>query len=822
MCYHVYPTELAFLFKVYKLFFFTEFYNGTVNDLILEVQVRGNPTPKIKWFRDGIELQDTEGEKYFQMREPDGVHKLTIHDPQRMDEGRYMIEAENIAGKETIRHEIKKLNKEEYCHVYGIKYHDPTIMKHGAYEEPVAGNTVIREAREFVFMDDGSYYIRGQTPEHLWEYETDTSADSEYEPYVGSTEDEIDTNEQNDDDEDEDKDEDEEEKNTTDNEENNDTKDDREHSNINKPCASKVIKRGPKIKKMRKKASKKQIPIISDEVKNLDEKDRIVEKPKPQESPMSDFEKDASRRDRYQKLFPELVPGPCLLKPDKTCLKFMTELRDVTVMEGASFRLFVTVLGPKPDNIKWLKNDEPMEFSKNGIIKNQTKDNTGILHFLKSCVTDEGLYTVIVTHKDQSITSRANVKILKSCTKLLTQGTAPRFITRIEQHYDCRVDDLILETHIKGDGLLNVQWFLDGIEICNNEKYIQIREPMGVYKLCIHNPQVRDNGHYTIQVTNDYGVEELKYHLRLEGKQEKSCYGIFHADPRRQYKDEEVKEQRQYREVVFLEDGSYYVRGQTPEQFWEWETDTSAESEYEMIKSESEESPDETEDQDESEKEDKDTSSMAADEEIAADATQSDEISEIDKEDVIEKTPKPIRRGPKIKKMRKKIYKPSEKPIETPQQPDLKKTCIAAERQTKQTISHKILSDQPKDAPLKSKKKPVEVEFISHLRNQTLLKGKTLSLNCCCSDNTKLEVNWYKDGEKFEMNRRCVSDVHFGFITLEIYRTVVEDSGTYECHVKTANGEAKESCKITVFELPDKQTVDLVPPTFLQLIKGKN
>ncbi|EDS41471.1 conserved hypothetical protein [Culex quinquefasciatus] len=462
-----------------------------------------------------------------------------------MDEGRYMIEAENIAGKETIRHEIKKLNKEEYCHVYGIKYHDPTIMKHGAYEEPVAGNTVIREAREFVFMDDGSYYIRGQTPEHLWEYETDTSADSEYEPYVGSTEDEIDTNEQNDDDEDEDKDEDEEEKNTTDNEENNDTKDDREHSNINKPCASK-------------------------------------------------------------------------------------------------------------------------------------------------------------------------------------------------------------------------------------------------------------------------------------GKQEKSCYGIFHADPRRQYKDEEVKEQRQYREVVFLEDGSYYVRGQTPEQFWEWETDTSAESEYEMIKSESEESPDETEDQDESEKEDKNTSSMAADEEIAADATQSDEISEIDKEDVIEKTPKPIRRGPKIKKMRKKIYKPSEKPTETPQQPDLKKTCIAAERQTKQTISHKILSDQPKDAPLKSKKKPVEVEFISHLRNQTLLKGKTLSLNCCCSDNTKLEVNWYKDGEKFEMNRRCVSDVHFGFITLEIYRTVVEDSGTYECHVKTANGEAKESCKITVFELPDKQTVDLVPPTFLQLIKGKN
>ncbi|KXJ68638.1 hypothetical protein RP20_CCG002351 [Aedes albopictus] len=56
-------------------------------------------------------------------------------------------------------------------------------MKHGVYEEPQ--EVVEREHREVVFLEDGTYYMRGQTPEYLWEFETDTSAESEYEPYDG-------------------------------------------------------------------------------------------------------------------------------------------------------------------------------------------------------------------------------------------------------------------------------------------------------------------------------------------------------------------------------------------------------------------------------------------------------------------------------------------------------------------------------------------------------------------------------------------------------------------------------------------------------------
>lgn len=861
---------LSIVITFYYVCIIAEYYDIQVNDLILEVQVRGNPYPSIKWFRDGIELEETDGDKFFLLREPNGIHKLTIHDPQIKDQGRYMCEAENIAGRESIRYEVRRLNKDDYCHVYGIAHHDPSVMKHGVYEEPQ--EVVEREHREVVFLEDGTYYMRGQTPEYLWEFETDTSAESEYEPYDGPL-----TEEEKEEDDEEEEDAESGEKNEYTKVEENATEEFIEGRNINESAETAeiseadekleekiqpvpMIKRGPKIKKMRKKISKpgkisqvpesQQIPkskeieqkqqtqLTEAGIKNVDPN---TEEQNVQEAQVVDAQEtlekseEVLRKERYLRLFPELVPVPPKPEESKNALKFITELRDITTMAGKPAKLFCTVLGPKPD-IKWFKNGEPMEFTKT--IKNQSHEGTGIVAFAQLFESDEGVYTAVVKNKENHvITTQAKITIIQKPE--LPKGMGPRFITNIDQHYDIRVDDLILETHIKGDGLLMVQWFLDGIEIENNEKYIQIREPMGVYKLCIHDPQPRDSGRYTIQVTNDFGTAEQKYNLRFEGKSAKPSYGIFHADPRRQYDDEVEKQPRQYREVVFLEDGTYYVRGHTPEQFWEWETDTSAESEYEEYVSDgntetSEEKENNEDDYKEGDSKDKenpnDTQPELETSQTEPEKEQDEEEHDADEDgdEPVEEPPKVIKRGPKIKKLRKKISKPTqtteEMPTTVPVPEVIKPQDITSvETAPKLRISQRILSGQPQEPHLepKPKRKPIEVEFISHLRNQTLLKGKTLSLNCCCSDNQKLEVFWYKDGQKFEMNKRCVSDVHFGFITLEIYRTTVEDSGLYECQVKTANGEAKDSCKITVFELPDKEIVELVPPMFIHPLSGK-
>lgn len=59
------------------------------------------------------------------MREPEGVYKLCIHDPQKIDGGRFICEASNSAGKEEIRRTIRFLGKEHYKYLPGIRHADP-------------------------------------------------------------------------------------------------------------------------------------------------------------------------------------------------------------------------------------------------------------------------------------------------------------------------------------------------------------------------------------------------------------------------------------------------------------------------------------------------------------------------------------------------------------------------------------------------------------------------------------------------------------------------------------------------------------------------
>lgn len=96
------------------------------------------PTPKLVWSRDGVELEVENSEKFLVMREPEGIYKLCIHDPQKIDSGRFIIEASNKAGKEEIRRTIRFLGKDHYKYLPGIHHADPKK----AHEEEEGGVVV--------------------------------------------------------------------------------------------------------------------------------------------------------------------------------------------------------------------------------------------------------------------------------------------------------------------------------------------------------------------------------------------------------------------------------------------------------------------------------------------------------------------------------------------------------------------------------------------------------------------------------------------------------------------------------------------------------
>lgn len=71
-----------------------------------------------------------------------------------------------------------------------------------------------------------------------------------------------------------------------------------------------------------------------------------------------------------------------------------------------------------------------------------------------------------------------------------------------------------------------------------------MREPEGVYKLCIHDPSPLDGGRFIVQASNSAGKEEIRKLVKFLGKEHyKYLPGIRHADPKKSHEEEKASEQ---------------------------------------------------------------------------------------------------------------------------------------------------------------------------------------------------------------------------------------------------------------------------------------
>ncbi|XP_068144679.1 muscle M-line assembly protein unc-89 isoform X5 [Drosophila tropicalis] len=78
--------------------------HGKINELQLDVHVRGLPTPSITWVKDGVKIENSD--KYQQVDHEDGTSELFISHPKQSDSGKYVCQAENREGKTEIVHMV--------------------------------------------------------------------------------------------------------------------------------------------------------------------------------------------------------------------------------------------------------------------------------------------------------------------------------------------------------------------------------------------------------------------------------------------------------------------------------------------------------------------------------------------------------------------------------------------------------------------------------------------------------------------------------------------------------------------------------------------
>ncbi|XP_033252965.1 muscle M-line assembly protein unc-89-like isoform X1 [Drosophila miranda] len=78
--------------------------HGKINELQLDVHVRGLPTPSVTWVKDGVKIENSD--KYQQVDHDDGTCELFISSPKPSDSGKYVCQAENREGKTEIVHMV--------------------------------------------------------------------------------------------------------------------------------------------------------------------------------------------------------------------------------------------------------------------------------------------------------------------------------------------------------------------------------------------------------------------------------------------------------------------------------------------------------------------------------------------------------------------------------------------------------------------------------------------------------------------------------------------------------------------------------------------
>ncbi|VDK66159.1 unnamed protein product, partial [Onchocerca ochengi] len=92
-------------------------------------------------------------------------------------------------------------------------------------------------------------------------------------------------------------------------------------------------------------------------------------------------------------------------------------------------------------------------------------------------------------------------------------------------------------------------------------------------------------------------------------------------------------------------------------------------------------------------------------------------------------------------------------------------------------------------------------------------QGDSVHMECRVSpiNDSKLTVNWLKDGKSLTEASRFKPSCEFGFITLDILYALPEDSGDYECVVVNDKGEASTRTHVTVLSKPSVEFAPQAP-----------
>uniref|UniRef100_A0A1B0CWT0 Muscle M-line assembly protein unc-89 n=1 Tax=Lutzomyia longipalpis TaxID=7200 RepID=A0A1B0CWT0_LUTLO len=219
-------------------------------------------------------------------------------------------------------------------------------------------------------------------------------------------------------------------------------------------------------------------------------------------------------------------------------LVFQSRLTNRIVKEGQPVKLTCFVAGPEP-NLKWLKNGAG--FAPSPVLKITNSDGFAVAHFLNPTVDDSGEYSVVAKNSCSTITCSCTLEVYSA---KLTADFPPMFTRALKDNYHINTDELVIDSHIRGQPMPRVSWMKDGLTVNPDGTFQQFEHEDGSIEFVISNPQRKHSGRYICQLENSMGKAELSHYVLFEGREvyeTEPVHGVFHVDHQKIREKEEAE-----------------------------------------------------------------------------------------------------------------------------------------------------------------------------------------------------------------------------------------------------------------------------------------
>lgn len=115
-------------------------------------------------------------------------------------------------------------------------------------------------------------------------------------------------------------------------------------------------------------------------------------------------------------------------------------------------------------------------------------------------------------------------------------------------------DELILETHVRGEPKPKIEWLRGGLFLKSDGKYLIKHKEDGTVQLLIANPTRWDSGKYVVRATNRVSEAELKYHLSFKENEDELVANIEH-------KKKNAEDLKKLRKSKYIKEADWLLYG---------------------------------------------------------------------------------------------------------------------------------------------------------------------------------------------------------------------------------------------------------------------